>query len=125
MAATAVTLLSAGVQLDAATGAAVDCSALGSIRMQIDARASDTGGVDSLSVFYETGPTNAGPWRQIALEVMSAGTAGANLFTHGWGDGTRRTVLDGADNFLRVRWSARRRSGTLSFGVAGTGILSA
>jgi hypothetical protein len=111
-------LLAAGAQADTGESTPVATDNMAGLVLVIDPIASNGGTSPQLAVHFETGPTETGPWREVASERLHYMDPPGS--PHRW---ERRRVLIGAvDNFTRVRWSASSTGGSLSFGVAGTAV---
>jgi hypothetical protein len=92
----------------------VDVSSHTVLRLDVDARA-NLGAFPDVRLHFEHGPTASGPWLVLLEKHLTGPT---------WPSGAARVVLDGFDNFVRVRWSAKagnHASLDFSLGVSGEG----
>jgi len=98
----AVTLLAAGAKADTGTGAAVDVSAAGVMRLDATVKCNH-GKQPWLTLSIDSGASATGPWFEIYTRTFRSGVvAGSQAWP---GNSVQRLSLGGFDLFARVRWA--------------------
>ena len=96
----AITLLTYGAQAKSGASDAVDVSAFSTLRLDAT-KLADLGQRPWLKLYIETRAAATAPWRVIWERYYTLNDA--DLV------GKQRIVLSGFDNFVRVRWEAKRQ----------------
>lgn len=98
----AVTLLAAGAKVDTGTGAAVDVSAAGVMRLDATVKCNH-GKSPWLTLSIDSGASATGPWFEIYSRTFRSGVVNGS---QAWPlNCIQRLSVGGFDNFARVRWA--------------------